>query len=195
MRSTVTATPLSTLIGENAGLIMQGGEVVESIPPEVYANNVHPQFKSGAGKHFRHILDFYDRLLSGWRGTIDYDCRTREARIEQDAAFAAETDRQIVSRLHDVETAAARSHAPGNSARGSIGGTPVTVRSEIRDANNNGLLVQSSLERELANLASHTVHHYALIALVLRLQGHETPKGFGIAPSTLRYMAAADDSG
>jgi hypothetical protein len=45
----------------------------------------------------------------------------------------------------------------------------------------------SSLARELEYLLSHTIHHYALIALALRLQGFEPGEEFGVAPSTLAY--------
>ena len=45
----------------------------------------------------------------------------------------------------------------------------------------------TSFERELQFLLSHTVHHYALAALMLRTQGVEPGKEFGVAPSTLAY--------
>lgn len=44
----------------------------------------------------------------------------------------------------------------------------------------------SSVMRELQSLISHTVHHYALIALMLQLNGFEPSKEFGVAPSTLK---------
>ena len=45
----------------------------------------------------------------------------------------------------------------------------------------------SSLDRELQSLISHTVHHYALIAMLLRVSGRQPAADFGVAPSTLRY--------
>jgi hypothetical protein len=45
----------------------------------------------------------------------------------------------------------------------------------------------SSVVRELEFLQSHTVHHYSLIAILLRLQGIEPEEDFGVAPSTLEY--------
>jgi hypothetical protein len=45
----------------------------------------------------------------------------------------------------------------------------------------------TSLERELQFLLSHTVHHFALVALLLRAQGFEVSADFGVAPSTLAY--------
>jgi hypothetical protein len=40
------------------------------------------------------------------------------------------------------------------------------------------------MARELGMLLSHTVHHYALIAMLLRARGIEPPADFGVAPST-----------
>jgi uncharacterized damage-inducible protein DinB len=41
--------------------------------------------------------------------------------------------------------------------------------------------------RELQYLLSHTVHHFALIGVMLRLLGVDPGSDFGVAPSTLRY--------
>jgi hypothetical protein len=48
----------------------------------------------------------------------------------------------------------------------------------------------SSVRRELQSLVSHTVHHYALIALMLQLNGVEPTEEFGVAPSTLKQWRA-----
>jgi hypothetical protein len=59
------------------------------------------------------------------------------------------------------------------------------VRSEESAA---GALWQSSaLGRELVVLLSHTIPHYALIAVLLRARGSEPPAAFGVAPSTLAH--------
>src|SRR5437588_542470 len=50
--------------------------------------------------------------------------------------------------------------------------------------------MESSISRELQALSSHTVHHFALIAMTLRMHGVETDADFGMAPSTLRYLAS-----
>ena len=49
----------------------------------------------------------------------------------------------------------------------------------------------SSVARELQFLVSHTVHHYAVIAAMLRPQGIEPGVDFGVAPSTLKYEQGA----
>ena len=50
--------------------------------------------------------------------------------------------------------------------------------------------IVSTISRELQYLASHTVHHYALIALHLRDAGFTTDPDFGVAPSTLKHREA-----
>ena len=53
----------------------------------------------------------------------------------------------------------------------------------------------STLHRELQFLASHTVHHYALIVALLGRLGYELEPehaDFGIAPSTLEHWNEAD---
>ena len=51
----------------------------------------------------------------------------------------------------------------------------------------------SSLARELQFLTSHTIHHFAVIALILRAMDVEVDREFGVAPSTLRYWTEAAD--
>lgn len=46
-------------------------------------------------------------------------------------------------------------------------------------------LTDSTIRCELQFLQGHTVHHYALIATMLRSLGLDTSREFGMAPSTL----------
>lgn len=48
----------------------------------------------------------------------------------------------------------------------------------------------SSLGRELQFLSSHTLHHYALIKLLLDDTGLDLGPEFGVAPSTLAWQRA-----
>jgi hypothetical protein len=66
--------------------------------------------------------------------------------------------------------------------------TPISVRSEDEAED---VWMPSTLGRELEFLRSHTVHHYALIALIFRAHEASVPSSFGVAPSTLRYQAEA----
>lgn len=174
---------LDLLLAENVDLLHQGVDIITSLPEGVYANNTHELFRSGVGKHFRHILDFYDRFLARRSDVIDYDARNRDTRIESDARHAAGIANAHAASLQEIAAGSAEHGAPGSA-------TAVTISSEVQDQSMTGVPVQSSIGRELSVLASHTVHHYAIIALLLRIQGVEVDHSFGVAPSTLRYLAA-----
>lgn len=123
-----------------------------------------------AGGHLRHVLDFYDSFLAGVRaGRIDYDARTRCERTATVRGVALE-------RIHRLQGALRELRADRE----------LLVRREDAEAREDTWL-RSSLRRELQVLSSHTVHHFALIAMTLRAQGVTLEASFGMAPSTLRY--------
>jgi hypothetical protein len=106
---------------------------------------------------------------------IDYDARRRDQTVEsrREAAVAA-----IGSVIQALESC--------NELRGE---RIVWVR--VEDADGNGVVdafMESSISRELQALSSHTVHHFALIAMLLRSHGLDVDPEFGVAPSTLRYQ-------
>lgn len=170
---------IGLLVEENARLLAQGIDVISGISESLYRNNTGEHFSSGVGKHFRHVLDFYTRLFSGESDGVDYDKRQRDPRMESDPLYAIEVARKIVKELESLKPSADQ--------------RSITVRVETCAEDGVGLDTMSSVERELAFLSSHTVHHYAIIKLLLALQGHKTEPEFGVAPSTLRYEKSLAD--
>lgn len=151
-------------------LLEQARDLVLKLDAATFASPL-PGIAASAGAHLRHCLDAFDRLLAGLdSGAVDYDRRARDARTETDPLFALE---RIEALRHEL-----RSHL---SARGDV---PLRIRADEPGAAPDAGFVPSHLSRELRALASHTVHHHALIAVVLRLQGVPVPASFGVAPST-----------
>ena len=173
-----TTSNIYALVDENIALIEQGVELISTIDGAVYRRNDHDLFTSGVGKHFRHVLDFYDRFTGGYRTIVDYDERRRDERIETDPQYAAERARSVCDALRRMAEATGDDESRG-----------VRVRVEIRDRDGSPIETDSTLDRELDVLAAHTIHHYALIAQLLRIQGVEVVHSFGVAPSTLRFLA------
>lgn len=167
-----TSAPFHLLIQENISLLQQGIDLIGSLPDGVYAKNDGEYFQSGVGRHFRHVLDFYGQFLSGDDGWINYDSRERELRVETDPGYAADHAGATIMALEALN--------PG-------GVSTVQVRVDTGTADEQGVITRSTLERELAHLASHTIHHYAIIRLLLSTLGVAVDEAFGIAPSTLRY--------
>ena len=122
----------------------------------------------------RHALDHFTSLLDGIEtGVVDYDSRARNTAIECDrtAAIAAicEVERRLAEpcvRIDRELSVLVDSGERGPRARS-----------------------RSTLQRELQFCIAHTVHHYAILALLLRARGIEVDAGFGVAPSTQRHEA------
>jgi len=163
-----------TFITHNVGTLQQGIDLLERIDDELYAAAEHAVCSSAIGGHVRHIVDYYARLLDGVDGRrIDYDLRERDELVERDRRTGIERLRALTERLRGFDLAGARAEL-AIKVDSPEGEEPAWSR--------------SSVERELQFLLSHTVHHFALIATILRLNGYDPGPEFGVATSTLRYM-------
>ena len=118
------------------------------------------------GGHIRHILEFYECFLDGVEyARIDYDARKRDASVERSRTVAIARICVIIDNMQ----------------------TMPALRDDYAVQVGPGML--SSVARELDVLSSHTVHHFALIAVILRNNGLEVDDDFGVSPATLRYRA------
>jgi hypothetical protein len=166
----------ATLADDNLAFLQQSRDLVSRLSSDTYACTGHPVFGSGVGAHLRHVLDHYSNLLAGLpSGRIDYDARAREASIEKDRTAA-------LARLDELMA--------GMRALALHADKPLKVKMDCGDQTDaSGWWTDSSTRRELQFLISHTVHHYALIRLILKIQGIDAGAQFGVAPSTLRHHA------
>jgi uncharacterized damage-inducible protein DinB len=165
------------LIMENIELLDQAEALIGQMSDRLYSNNENLRpFQSGVGMHIRHLLDFYKAFLAMRDGTIDYDRRERSLALETDREAALEAIRSVGKALRGVDDIDRRVLSKNDD-----GG-----RRDPQTAFNH-----SSIGRELQFLASHTVHHYAIIAMILAFQGFTPPKDFGVAASTLSYRRGA----
>jgi len=158
---------IPALIWENIRFLEQGVDVLDKISDSVYVCLEAPFLQGGIGRHVRHVLDHFILFGDGvGNGAIDFDDRTRDARIEKDRLFALGLFRELIGQLADFSKSEVHLE------------TSISVR-------HNGVWCQSSIGRELQHLLNHTVHHYAIIAIILRLQNEPIADDFGVAPSTL----------
>jgi len=156
---------MNGLIEQNQHAVDQGLEILDTLE----------QSGTGftrVGPHFRHCIDFYTCFFRGVAsGAIDYDQRARSGDIERQptaAISALEGIRRRLGAMVDDESS-----------------TPVRARADaVGDTTE---WTQSTVGRELLFLLAHTVHHFALIDLLLRQDGIELPVEFGVAPSTLEH--------
>ncbi len=166
------------VVKSNIHFLEQGIELLSSVTDEQYALNNGKYFKSGIGRHFRHIIEHYQSLINGHSEKVNYDDRERNLKMETDRSFAIKELRTIVDSIEGFKK------------------SPELIDNEIQVMSNEGMSGEnskwssSSIRRELQFLISHTVHHYALIALILRTIGVSVPEEFGVAPSTLKHESS-----
>lgn len=159
---------------DNLLVLEQGKNLLDRLDDASYRRALRPVFNSGIGAHMRHNLDLFACFLEGLdTGCIDYGSRRRNHVLEQE-------------RHAGLAEIARVSHALRALAEAGAAAWPETLLVR-READEQAEAVRSSCERELDFLLSHTIHHYAIVAILCRLQDIEVPGNFGVAPSTLRF--------
>jgi hypothetical protein len=164
---------LDTLIATNVAWLRQAEELLRTLTDEVYGTTPVGMAPHRAGGHLRHILEFYESFLNGLdSGVVDYDARKRDGSVERSCWAASTRIQTTIHRLASVSCDAL-----------------LEIRMEDAPEGLRDCLLPSSVVRELQVLSSHTIHHFALLAMTLRGHGVVVDPSFGMAPSTLRYEA------
>jgi len=126
------------------------------------------------GPHLRHVIEHLEALLAGLQGgEVNYDSRARDTALERHPGLA-------VQRLQALR------HALAGLAQPQLA-LPLTVLGQTGLAGEWGFASASSVGRELAFMASHTVHHFALLRAHCVQLGVPVPEDFGKAPATVAH--------
>lgn len=159
----------------NLALLEQGCSLLASLSDELYAGA--PPERSSVGAQYRHVLDHYGALLTGLgSGLVDYDARARDPVLEASREAADRHTRDVIETLSRL----GESDLP----------RPLLVHAAAAPEDRETPPQPSSLGRELLFVVSHTVHHFAIIRLLLEDLGWTCDTDFGVAPSTLAFRAA-----
>ncbi|WP_269542717.1 DinB family protein [Cerasicoccus fimbriatus] len=163
------------IVDDNIACLRQGVTLLVELGDAAFSEGQTLCFGSSIGQHLRHNIDHAYCFLRGLAsGNIDYDARARDSRLETDVAYASDALEDLAKELATISEADLEK--------------PVTVMMDSGAAIPTP--AHSTVRRELQFLLSHTVHHYALISTIRRIQGCETPAEFGVAPSTLKHQLA-----
>ncbi|MBI5155194.1 hypothetical protein HZA57_08150 [Candidatus Poribacteria bacterium] len=146
-------------------------DLVGALAPGQYGKGVGNH--SSIGAHMRHCLDHFLCFFRGLEaGAVNYDARERNPRLETDPECFQSVMAEILEELEALE------------------GRDLSAPLTILQAPASGcepLPLQSTIERELVFLSSHTIHHIAIMALVAELGKCQVPEGLGVAFSTAAY--------
>lgn len=133
-----------------------------------------PRLAGTVGAHLRHVIEHYDALVfPAQPGVVDYDGRARERSLETQPAVATRRLMALRSEL---------SRWPASTLDAAV-----KVLGIAGTAGEFGFAAPSSLARELAFVASHAVHHFALLSTHCQHNGTPLPAHFGKAPATVAH--------
>jgi 1,6-anhydro-N-acetylmuramate kinase len=162
------------LAEDNIRSLAQAADWLGTVEDDTYADASERCFHFGIGNHVRHLLEHYELFLDQWpSGRVDYDRRPRNPRYDRDRLFAVGRIAEIAEDLRGIPFSAAERRV---TVRIDGGGNPDTD------------WCHSTVKRELQFLQTHDVHHFALIAFIVRLGGGDAPEDFGVDPSRLRHL-------
>lgn len=158
----------------NAALLQQLDELLAQLNDQELSATRELIFGGSIGQHVRHILEYHALLLQQYRtGSINYDLRERDRRIETEVDHA----RATVSRCLDLL---------GRIDEDRI----LTLESELPECG--GTVSQrTSVLRELTYVADHCVHHLAMVRMVIQqaLPVVVFPEELGVAAATRNHRA------
>lgn len=161
----------------NLDILTQLHDLLGVISYEAYACPLALLHGSSVGQHVRHTLEFYQCLIEQVpRGLIDYDARSRDLRLETDTQFAQSIIELVLKNLHQL---------PENQT--------INLRTTL---GREQTCIQTTIARELAYMAEHAIHHFAIIKIALNEQfpSIKLPLHFGIAYSTIKYQDSLNKS-
>jgi uncharacterized damage-inducible protein DinB len=157
--------PLTRLLDDLVTVLLQ-------VDPDAYVARPVPAVSGSIGQHVRHILDHVSVFAQiNGSALVTYDTRERGTAVETDPGAAIRVILGLKMSLAHRRTLSSNA----------------VVDVDVRISRSQSVIGRSSVARELAYVVSHTIHHQALIAILLALQGYGAPTDFGVAPSTPRF--------
>lgn len=142
--------------------------ILYQLNDEEYTKTVDLINKQTIGKHVRHIVEFFQCLLQAEK-IVCFDSRKRELKIETSTEYTLNTIVKIKVEIEQLDF-----------------DKPIVLKQLIGDE---VLEINSTIGRELIYCIDHSIHHFAIIKMVLKADFPyiNFDKDFGIAYSTLNF--------
>lgn len=160
------ATVSNQILQQLAGFVLQVKDEDYSMPLELLSGNT-------LAKHVRHVLEMYEEMQGGISsGLIDYDARKRNLLIEHSREYTLQYISELAARIGTLEYDMALKLAVNYNT------------------GNDGLVVDTSLNRELSYNIEHAIHHMAIMQITAKhlFPYVVLPDDFGVAYSTQTYF-------
>lgn len=145
-------------------------ELLDHTDDETYLWKPSGGVSGSIGAHVRHVLDHVNVLAEYPRPQVlSYDYRVRDTRIERSRQAGIAALRLAIDRLEGL---------------GDSRGDEMLTLEAIVEHGQAPVAVTTSLARERVFALQHTIHHQAIIAVLLQQVGVQAPSRFGFAPAT-----------
>lgn len=163
--------PPPAIVSALCASLQQGIDAAEAVTAAQYGQR-HPEVDADSiGAHLRHHIEHMQLLLAGRKtGIVDYDARERDGRIETDPEFAIGRSRALMARIAQLDADDLKA--------------TLRITQQVDLTSSEKVQLPTTLGRELLFMHSHAVHHYAIIAMLLRAFGQRMGDEFGVMPST-----------
>ncbi len=161
-------------------LLFQLDKIIDECKSDDFVKPLKELNGTTFGQHIRHTLEFFICLYDARNDQrVSYDQRKHDKLIETDKKLAQSIIRSIIEFLEknreDFE---------------------LIYEANYTERDGKDQLMKSSFYRELAYNIEHTIHHMAFIKVAINqsLDYITLPKYFGVASSTIRYIASSEKS-
>jgi hypothetical protein len=158
-------------------VLRQGCILLDRLDEASYTRPLDERSGASVGAHYRHVLDHFLCLRDGMRrGEILYDERQRDPELENSLTAARRVTEELLRAFCSLPSSALDMPCKVTYTVGYGDGGPESV--------------ESNLSREIMFCVGHATHHYAIVKLLCAGSAIHLPYEFGIAPSTLKHLAA-----
>ncbi len=147
-------------------------DLLQNITLEQFRQPLPHMSDSSIGRHFRHVIEFYQCLITGFQtGSLNYDARARNLDLEE---IKSEAEQMLsvlqlsLSRLHER-----------------------TVQLLVADGE---VSLATTIGRELAYNTEHCIHHLAIIKMGVKAHFPHINMGaaVGLAYATIAYQQQSE---
>jgi len=155
-------------------ILKQVFELTSQLSDNEYSAELELLNGNTIGKHVRHIIEFFDLLVSGSYGeVINYDKRKHETIFETSTEACMHKLKELINILKTLST-----------------DKEILLEVSYADRDEDSVRIKSSVERELVYNIEHAIHHMAIIKIAVQtvFPRVKLAENFGVAYSTVRYQ-------
>ncbi len=162
-----------TLTNTSVEILNQLKKLVQNITDKDYSKPIELLSGNTIAKHIRHVIELYEEMLKGIdNGTINYDARKRNLLIEHNREYTLQCIDELILKLKLI-----------------YNDKLILLEASFDNSKNEFVKLNSSINRELAYNIEHTIHHMAIMQIIVKHQINyiNLEDNFGVAISTQKY--------